>query len=105
MLTIDQRHAWTILTSLANPLKVAVKEVVTTNLKALLDHLGRILVDAIVGCESKDVVNGPATVGRSTMFANMLDAPIAELAMGDDIDASQNLVDTGALILVSCCWL
>jgi hypothetical protein len=33
------------------------------------------------------------------MFANMLDAPVPELAMSDDINVCQNFLDTRALRL------
>ena len=49
------------------------------------------------------MVDGAATVGRSTVFADVLDAPVAELAMGDHIDASQNLIDAWTLMCVSTC--
>lgn len=44
------------------------------------------MVHAIVDCPKKDVLNGAAFVMRSTVFANMLDAPIAKLALGEEVD-------------------
>jgi len=44
------------------------------------------------------VINRPIAVSRGSMFADVLDAPIAELAMGDDIDASEDLVDARTLL-------
>ena len=35
------------------------------------------------------------------MLANMLDAPVAELTVGDDIDTGEHLVDAGTLMPVS----
>jgi hypothetical protein len=31
------------------------------------------------------------------MLADVLNAPVAELTMGDNVDASENFVDAGAL--------
>lgn len=35
------------------------------------------------------------------MLTDMLDAPVAELAVGNDIDAGEHLVDAGTLTLVN----
>jgi hypothetical protein len=47
------------------------------------------------------VVNGSAAVGRSTVLADVLNAPVAELAVGDDVDVLKNLLNAGALLSVS----
>lgn len=43
------------------------------------------------------MVNGPAAVGGKSMLADMLNAPIAKLAMSNDIDAGQNFFNARAL--------
>ena len=96
-LTINQWHAGTIGAALTDPLQVAVQELATANLEALLDDLGSILINAVVGGEAKNVVDGSGTISRGAVLANVLDAPIAKLAMGNDVDAREDLVDTGAL--------
>ena len=96
-LTVNQGHAWTILTTFADPLKVAIKELVATDLKTLLDDFGSILVHAVLGRKAKNMINSSATVCRRSVLADVLDTPVAELAVGDDIDASKNLVDAGTL--------
>ena len=100
-LTVNQRHAWTILASFADPLKVAIKELITTDLETLLNHLGSILVHAVLSTEAKDMIDSSATISGRTMLANMLDAPVAELTVGDDIDTGEHLVDAGTLMPVS----
>jgi hypothetical protein len=45
------------------------------------------LVHAILCTEAQDVINGTATVGGRTMLADMLDTPVTELAVSDNIDA------------------
>jgi hypothetical protein len=87
-LTIDQWHAGTILATFANPLKVAVQEVVAANLQTFLDDLGSILVHAVISREPDNMVDSSATVGRGSVLADMLDAPIAKLTMRDHIDTS-----------------
>ena len=44
------------------------------------------------------MIDGTAAVDWEAMLANVLDAPVAKLTMGDDIDARQNFVDTGTLL-------
>jgi hypothetical protein len=46
------------------------------------------------------MIDGATTIGGSAMFADVLNAPIAELSVGDNIDAGQHLVDTWALLPV-----
>jgi hypothetical protein len=47
------------------------------------------------------VVDGTASVSRSSVFADMLDAPIPELSVGDHINTGQDLVDARTLLIVS----
>ena len=100
-LTVDKRHARTILAALADTLKVAIQELITSNLQTLLDDLGSILIHAVLGSETQDVVDGTATIGRSAVLTDMLDAPVTELAVGDNIDAGEHFVDAGTLPKVS----
>ena len=43
------------------------------------------------------MVSSSTTIGGSTVFADVLDTPVAELAVSDNIDARQDFVDTGSL--------
>ena len=43
------------------------------------------------------MVNGMASIRRSPVLTNVLDAPITELAVSYDVNAVQNLVDAGPL--------
>jgi len=43
------------------------------------------------------MVNGSTTISWSTVLANVLNAPIAKLAMGDNVNASKDLLNAGAL--------
>lgn len=97
VLTIDQRHSWAILTTLADAFEITIEEFITTYLETLLNYLGSILVDAIVCRESQDVIDCAASIGWRTMLANVLDAPVSELAVRDDIDASQDFIDARTL--------
>jgi hypothetical protein len=99
--TVDKRHARTILAAFADTFQVTVQELVAAKLQALLNDLGRILIHAVLCGKAKDVVNGSASIGRRSVFADMLNAPIAELAVCDDIDAGKNLVDARTLANVS----
>jgi hypothetical protein len=100
-LTVDERHAWTVLAALADALQIAVEELVAANLQTLLDDFGSILVHAVLGGEAQDVIDSAASISWCTVFADVLDAPVAKLAMSDDVDAGENFVDTGTLRDVS----
>lgn len=89
-LTVDQWNTRTVSAPFTDTLKVALQKVRTANLKTLFDDLRCELVHTILGGITKNMVDGAATIGRSTMLANMLDAPIAELPVGHDVDAIEN---------------
>ena len=84
--TINQRYARAILAPFAYTLKVALQEIGATNLETLLDYFRSKLVHAILRGITKYMIDGAATVLRCTVLADVLNTPIAELAMGYDID-------------------
>ena len=84
---VDERHAWTVWTSLADAVEVAIKKVAAADLEALLNNLGCELVHAVLRREANDMVDGASAIGDGSMLADVLDTPVAKLAMGDNIDA------------------
>lgn len=94
---IDQWNAWAIKTAFADTIKIAAEEVGTTNLEALLNNLGGELIHAVLRGISDDMVNGSAAISWGAVLADMLDAPIAELTMSNDINAGKDLFDAWAL--------
>ena len=96
-LTVNERHARTIGTTFADSVKVAIHELRAANLQALLDDLRCKLIDTVFGSEAKDMFGGTTLVSRKAVLADVLDAPVAELAMSDQIDAGDDFVDARAL--------
>jgi hypothetical protein len=94
---VDQWDAWAIKTAFADTVKIATEEVNTTNLEAFLNNLGGKLIHAVLGSIADDMINCSAAVSWGTMLANVLDAPVPELTMSDDIDALKHLFNAGAL--------
>lgn len=94
---VDKWHTGTIGTALTDALKITVEKFVASDLEALFDNLGSILVHAVLGCKAEDMINSTATISWSTMFANVLDAPVSELAVRNDVDASENFIDARTL--------
>ena len=99
-LTVNERDTRTISTTFTYTIKEALQEVRTTNLQTFLDDLGCKLVHAILCGIAEHVVYGTATISRKAMLADVLDAPVAELAMRDNVDAVEDLVDAGTLVLL-----
>jgi len=97
---IDERHARAVSASLADTVKVTVKELGATDLEAFLDNLAGKLVHAVLGSKTEDVVDSVVTVRDGAVLADVLDAPVAELTVSDDINAGKNLVDTGTLVIL-----
>ena len=86
--------------SLADTVKVAVKEVGAANLEALLDDLAGELVHAVLSGNAENVVNGVVAVGSGAVLADVLDAPVAELTVSDNVDAGENFIDARALVIL-----
>lgn len=98
---VDEWDTWTIQTTLTDTIEVAAQEINTSNLEALLNNLGGKLISAVLGGIADDMVNSTAAVGWSTVFADMLDAPVAELAMSDDVNAGKNFLNAWTLMIIS----
>ena len=96
-LTVDEWHARTIRAAFADPFKVAVKELIATNLEAFLNDFGGVLIHTVLASKAEDMANSTATISRSAVLADVLDTPVAKLTVRDDINASKNLVDAGTL--------
>jgi len=85
------------MATLADTIEITTQKINSTYLKTLLDNLRGKLVHAVLGCITDDMVNGSTTISWSTVLANVLNAPIAKLAMGDNVNASKDLLNAGAL--------
>ena len=59
---VDERHARTLWASFADTIEVAIQEVRTTDLQALLDDLRSELIHAVLSCEADDVVDSASAV-------------------------------------------
>lgn len=94
---VNQRNAGAVAASLANSIKISTQELGTTNLETLLHNLGGKLVGAILGGVPDDVVDGPTAVRGGAVFANVLNAPVAKLAMGHNVDIGEDFFDAGTL--------
>jgi hypothetical protein len=94
---VDQWNARTIETTLTDTVKIATEEVNTTNLEALLNDLRRKLVHAVLRGIADDMVDSSAAISWGTVLADVLDAPVAKLAMSNDVDACQDLLNARAL--------
>lgn len=94
---VDEGNPGPVHPSLTNSIKIAAEKLGATNLETLLDNLGSELVHGILSSVSNNMINGTAPVSRSSVLTNMLDAPVSELTVGDDIDIGEDLLDTMAL--------
>lgn len=94
---VDQRDSGAIHAAFTDPVKVTRKELTSANLQALLNYLGGVLVHAVFSSKANDVVNGSASISRRAMLTDVLNAPVSELSMGDDINVCKNLFNARAL--------
>ena len=94
---INQRNARTIWVCGSDDTKVALEELSTANLQALLYNLGGKLTNAVSVGIAKDVVHDSALVWRGAVLAEMLDTPVSELPVGDEVDVCDDFFNGGAL--------
>ena len=94
---IDEGNARAADAAFADSIKVSTQKIWTANLQAFLDNLGSKLVHAILGGVANNMIDSSATVGGCSMLADVLNAPVAELAVGDDIDVGEDLFNTRTL--------
>jgi hypothetical protein len=88
--------------SRGNDPKVTLQEFGTADLETLLHNFGCILIDAIAVGIGKNVVDHTAFVRWGTMLAQMLDTPVAKLAMRDKVDACDDFFDSRTLEKECC---
>lgn len=94
---VDERNAGSVGTALADSIQVASEELRSSNLEALLDDLGRKLIRAVLGRITNHMIDSAAAVGRGTVLADVLDAPIAELAVGNNVNVREDFLNAGTL--------
>jgi hypothetical protein len=83
--------------SSGNDTEVTIHEFNTTDLKAFLHNLGSKLVDAVIVGILDNVVDDAALVGWGTVLTQMLDTPVTELTMSDEVDACNDFLNRGSL--------
>lgn len=98
---VDQRNAGSVVAAFADAVEVAAEEVGTTNLEALLNNLRSKLIHTVLGGIADDVINGAAAISWGTMFTDVLDAPVAKLAVSDDVNTAEDFLDARSLQGVS----
>jgi len=63
-----------------------VQKFCSSDLEAFLDNFRCKLIHAVFHSAVENMLGSPALIRRSAVLADMLDAPISELAMGEYID-------------------
>lgn len=97
LLIVDEGHARATGTCLAHSGKVTIEKIGTTNFQAFLHDLGSKLIGTVLGSKVENMLSGTVLVLRSTVFADVLDTPVSELPVGDDVDADEDLINARAL--------
>ena len=85
-LTVNQRHPWSICTTGTHSRQVAIQKFRAANLQAFFHDLRGKLIHAEIDGPEKDMLNSTALVMGGTVLANVLNAPISELAVGEHVN-------------------
>lgn len=94
---VNQRNSSPVQAAFTDPVQISTQELAVPNLQTFLHHLGSKLISAVLSGVTNDVINSPATVWRCAMFADVLDTPVSELSMRNDIDVGEDFLNAGAL--------
>lgn len=94
---VNQWNTWTVKTTLADSVQVAAEKLGASDLEAFLNDLGSELIHGILRSVPNDMINRTAAVRRGTMFTNVLDAPVAKLAVRHDVDVGKDFLNAWAL--------
>lgn len=94
---VNQWNTRTVETTLADSVKVAAEKLGASDLEAFLNDLGSELIHGVLRSVPNDMIDRTAAVRRGTMFANVLDAPVAKLAVRHDVDVGKDFLDARAL--------
>lgn len=94
---VNQGDPSSVPPAFADSIQVSAKKVCAANLQTLLDNLGCKLIGAILGGITNDVIDGTASIRWGSVLANVLNAPVAKLAMGNNINVGKNLFDARTL--------
>ena len=95
---VDEWNARTIWTSGGYDIQVFIQEFMTANLETFLNNLGSELINAVVVGVVQDVVDDATLVRRGAVLAEVLNAPVAELTMSNEINVGDHLFDGRALL-------
>jgi hypothetical protein len=94
---IDEGNSRTVHSTFADAVEIAAQELSSSDLKALFYYFRGVLIHAVLGCESNDMLDGSTSISRSTMLTDVLNAPVAELAMSDDVNVLKHLLNARSL--------
>lgn len=94
---VDEWNARAVATPLADTIEVSAEELWTTNLEALFDDLRGKLIGAVLGSVANDVVDSSAAIRRSAMLADVLNAPVSKLTVGNNVDVGEDFFNAWSL--------
>lgn len=94
---INKWNSSAVTAALADAIKITTKKFSTPNLEAFLNNFGSELISAVLCCIPNNMVNGAAPVGRRTMLADVLNAPVSKLAVGHNVDVGKDFFDARSL--------
>lgn len=95
---VDEGNARAVWTALADAIQIATEKLHSTNFETLLNYLGCKLVHAVLRGVSDDMIDGAAAISWSTMLTDVLNTPVSELTVGDDVDAAKDFLNAWTLL-------
>src|SRR5690242_13352375 len=83
---VNERNPRTVWSGGSDNTKIAIQEIHSTDLEAFFHDFGCKLVNAVVVRVGENVIDDTTLIGRGSMLAKVLNAPVAELTVSDEVD-------------------
>ena len=94
---VDKRDSSPVAATLADSIEISAQKIPSANLETLLYHFGSELIGAVLRCVPDYMIDGSASVWRSSVFTDVLNAPVAKLTMGDNVDIGEDFFNAWTL--------
>lgn len=94
---VNQGNPSSVTATFTDTVKVATKELGSSNLQTLLNDFRGELISAVLGCVANHMINGSASVRRSAVLTNVLNAPVPKLTMSHNVNVGEYFLDARSL--------
>lgn len=94
---VNQGDSSAVTTTFADAIEVAPEKLGSSNLETFLNDFGCKLIGTVLSCVPNDMIDSAASVRRSAMFTNMLNAPVSKLTVRHNVNVGKYFFNARSL--------